>query len=194
MNEDADFDGNLITLNLRFPGQYFDGESGLHYNYFRDYDPQTGRYLQSDPIGIIRDYSDPQMLIAIEMGIVSPSYGYGLNHNYGYANGNPLSFIDPTGLDSIRAKLLAAIGRGDTRQIRALLDALSDPKLIKKAEDALEKFGSKAGDWIGKNCKGSINREFPEYLRDKTLEEIRKGRSDDYKKAWKLLNEKRFQK
>jgi RHS repeat-associated protein len=37
--------------NLRFPGQLFDGEVGLHDNYFRDYDPATGRYVQSDPIG-----------------------------------------------------------------------------------------------------------------------------------------------
>jgi len=41
-----------ITLNLRFPGQYFDAETGLHYNYFRDYEPGTGRYVESDPIGL----------------------------------------------------------------------------------------------------------------------------------------------
>ena len=48
--------GSTITVNLRFPGQYYDTESGLHYNYFRDYDPQTGRYVQSDP------YSGPRIL------------------------------------------------------------------------------------------------------------------------------------
>jgi RHS repeat-associated protein len=40
------------ALNLRFPGQYYDVESGLNYNLNRDYEPATGRYLQSDPLGI----------------------------------------------------------------------------------------------------------------------------------------------
>lgn len=64
------------TINLRFPGQYYDSESGLHYNYFRDYDPQTGRYVESDPIGL----------------------NGGLN-TYGYVKGNPLTYSDPHGLN-----------------------------------------------------------------------------------------------
>ena len=39
-------------MNLRFAGRYFDGESGLHQSYFRDYKPGIGRYVQSDPIGL----------------------------------------------------------------------------------------------------------------------------------------------
>lgn len=51
-NEDADADGSVFTFDLRFPGQRFDATSGLNYNYFRDYDARTGRYVQSDPIGL----------------------------------------------------------------------------------------------------------------------------------------------
>lgn len=64
-----------FKYNLRFPGQYYDQETGLSYNYFRDYDPSTGRYVQSDPIGLRA----------------------GLN-TYGYVKGKPLSSKDPFGL------------------------------------------------------------------------------------------------
>ena len=44
---------NEVEQNLRFQGQYFDAESGLHYNRFRYYDPQTGRFVHQDPIGLL---------------------------------------------------------------------------------------------------------------------------------------------
>jgi RHS repeat-associated protein len=50
-NRVAPVEGDL-EFNLRYPGQYFDKESGLHYNGFRTYAPQTGRYTQGDPIGL----------------------------------------------------------------------------------------------------------------------------------------------
>jgi RHS repeat-associated protein len=51
-NEDPDQNGQAFVFNLRFPGQRYDAASGLNYNYFRDYEPATGRYVQSDPIGL----------------------------------------------------------------------------------------------------------------------------------------------
>ncbi len=74
-NTDVDGDGNHVTLNVRFPGQYYDSETGLFYNYFRYYDPRIGRYITADPIG---------------------QYG-GIN-TYLYVNANPLMFTDPLGL------------------------------------------------------------------------------------------------
>jgi len=51
-DEDPDANSVAFDLPLRLPGQYFDKETNLHYNYFRDYDPSLGRYEESDPIGL----------------------------------------------------------------------------------------------------------------------------------------------
>jgi len=67
---------STITNNLRFPGQYFDAETGLNYNYFRDYNPMIGRFLQADPLGIQE----------------------GVNHLFSYTANNPINYEDPDGL------------------------------------------------------------------------------------------------
>ena len=68
-----------FVFNLRLPGQYFDGETGVNQNYFRDYDPAVGRYLESDPVGL----------------------GGGSSSTYSYASGNPVSNMDPSGLSCV---------------------------------------------------------------------------------------------
>jgi RHS repeat-associated protein len=65
-------------IALRFPGQWFQSESGLHQNWMRDYDPTTGRYLEADPLGLVGGASV-----------------------YGYARGNPGRYVDPRGGQSI---------------------------------------------------------------------------------------------
>jgi RHS repeat-associated protein len=74
---DEDPDANLVAfdLPLRLPGQRYDAETALHYNYFRDYDPSLGRYGESDPIGLKG----------------------GLN-TYAYVGSRPLRVVDPFGL------------------------------------------------------------------------------------------------
>lgn len=73
-----DADAVTYTFNLRYPGQYYDAESTLHYNYFRDYEPGTGRYVQSDPIG--------------QAGGLS---------TFEYVLGNPLQLVDPAGQEGV---------------------------------------------------------------------------------------------
>jgi RHS repeat-associated protein len=60
---------------LRFPGQQYDAATGLHYNYYRDYEPGTGRYVESDPIGLL-----------------------GGPNTYAYVKLSPLRWTDSTGL------------------------------------------------------------------------------------------------
>lgn len=76
-NEDPDGDGIAFVFDQRFPGQQYDSATGFNYNYFRDYDPTTGRYVQSDPIGL-------------DGGIST----------FSYINGNPMDSIDSYGLQS----------------------------------------------------------------------------------------------
>ncbi len=89
-----------VSNPLRFPGQYQDDETGLHYNWYRYYDNSIGGYVTRDPIGLLKDYSDPQLQIAIEIGLLEiiDSANEELNHSYGYVGQNPVRLLDEYGL------------------------------------------------------------------------------------------------
>ncbi|MCP3669245.1 MAG: RHS repeat-associated core domain-containing protein [Gammaproteobacteria bacterium] len=88
--------------NLRFPGQYFDLESGLHYNYFRYYDSGVGGYVTSDPIGL-----------------------RGGVNAYSYAIQNPGNMIDPVGLTTYECK--RPLGGTPGPDLRNYLDIPGNP-------------------------------------------------------------------
>jgi RHS repeat-associated protein len=109
----------LVDNPLRFPGQYYDAETGLHYNYFRDYDPKIGRYVQSDPIGLAS----------------------GLN-TFRYADNVPVTKMDPTGLviGTSLARLMARIV-GRTSDEAAFSGKIIDVGIGTVAGDAPECIG-----------------------------------------------------
>jgi RHS repeat-associated protein len=77
-NGDPNGTGSIFDMPLGFAGQYRDREIGPLYNYYRNYDPATGRYVQSDPIGLM----------------AGPN-------TYVYVEAKPVSYADPSGLDAI---------------------------------------------------------------------------------------------
>jgi RHS repeat-associated protein len=104
-NEDPDGNGLFVQFNLRMPGQYFDVETGFFHNYYRYYDPQSGRYVTSDPIGLAG----------------------GSFSTYSYANNNPLSFTDPTGLAPGDIFDSAEAARRDMDQFQPAIDSHNNP-------------------------------------------------------------------
>ncbi|MFJ7775342.1 putative T7SS-secreted protein [Streptomyces yangpuensis] len=106
---------------LRFPGQYFDPESGLHYNYFRHYDPEAARYLTTDPIGLV--------------AAPNPS---------AYVH-NPLTWCDPLGL----APDYTPLREGYTSQPGFEGDPYHQTAVDKRVKDMRELYGIKDPDAKG---------------------------------------------
>jgi RHS repeat-associated protein len=106
-------------IALRFPGQWFQSESGLHQNWMRDYDPTTGRYLEADPLGLVDGASV-----------------------YGYARQNPIRFIDPRGELGLSGAIAGGIGGAIAGGVAAYLS--SDGCLAATAVGAIAGAGAGA--------------------------------------------------
>ena len=130
--DDPDADGYQVNLNLRFPGQYDDWESGLFFNWNRYYDSEMGRYVTSDPIGL----------------------DGGLN-TYVYVGATPTKYYDSTGLfkvdksckgDCLREKITEEVDRA----CKNLVASITNPKIKKCVEKRCKKATIRCD---GKRCR-----------------------------------------
>ncbi|WCM94851.1 hypothetical protein M5C99_09150 [Acidovorax sp. NCPPB 2350] len=152
--------GEAVRFDLRYPGQVWDEETGLSYNLHRYYDAGVGKYIQADPIGLEGGWN-----------------------RFGYVEGNPLSFIDPEGLQFLdlttlagarrnttldeavragawtRAVTMPAVTAGLTPSAIGLVGSASAPLFCAAPETVTVsrwgREGLEAGDWV---MKGGVNR------------------------------------
>jgi RHS repeat-associated protein len=129
-----------FVFNQRMAGQYYDRETNLFYNGFRDYDPQTGRYAQSDPIGL-------------HAGI----------NTYGYVGGNPLSYNDPTGLIAgvanpvVIGGVVITVACASSPGCRKVISdaAAATGRAVKAAGEVCEEIADEVRNWMAQEGTNS---------------------------------------
>ena len=132
---------DTVTNNLRFPGQYYDQETNTHYNYFRDYDPNQGRYVQKDPIG--------------RLG--------GLNV-YSYVDSGPIRFVDVSGLVKHTSGRTIDCGKGCTIRIDYTFDEKTGTKTNHLHWDCKGRSGE-CGEF-GETSHGGSWEDAPEAIKE----------------------------
>ncbi len=158
-----------ITFNLRFPGQYFDSETGLNYNYFRDYESSTGRYIESDPIGLAGgadtySYTGANPLLAIDMRgtdfwVDNGTSVAGLHQSVCVGKPWKANFCISYGADSVCCGLLGAHGsvyvdRGAGNDPDVSHYRLSDSEVDAKIENYLNSLVDSGGGYgLFYNCR-----------------------------------------
>jgi RHS repeat-associated protein len=128
-----------FVYNPRLPGQLFMAETGLNYNYSRDYDPQTGRYVEPDPIGQLLFFN-----LSNVSGVSMRHRGY-WNQLYAYVDDDPTRLRDPSGLgafdwlwDWFKDKTPEEV---TNKSVAASLAALCITRNCGKSRDSLELYG-----------------------------------------------------
>jgi RHS repeat-associated protein len=125
----------IFSFNQRLPGQVFDAENGLFQNWNREYNPRIGRYMQSDPIGLLG----------------------GIN-TFAYVEGDPLQSTDARGLDPVGATVGGVIGTWGGRigggAIGTLIEPVGGTAVGAMVGGAIgAKVGRAVGDAVGDICQ-----------------------------------------
>lgn len=152
VDKDPDGDKSLVDIQLRFPGQIEDSETGLFYNWHRYYDPTIGRYISSDPIGL-------------DGGV----------NTYGYVGGNPLGYVDETGQFAMLLPLACVGGGCEAAFVMTVLTVqqfLHDTN--KKPLDLSTYYNNEQADSDKSDCDGKKNSPIinPQDVSGKNPDEI----------------------